>query len=452
MTVSPEERKRLQQLFAKGSQVAAKGDFDYATTMFQTCIEKDPANRLYAENFVGNLQKKYGNNKSGVMMAGFKSAGSKTMLEKAQLSKDWLGVIKSGMEILKLNPWDVNALVKMAYACEKLQYDETEVFYYEKALDKDGKDYEVNKKLGAAYHRLKEFDKALVCYQRAHQAKPADHEIPRIISNISVEKSIAKNKMEEAQTTQDIKVKMEGGEGRRLSVEEELEKSLAKDPSQVGKWLELADRYRVAERYAEADSALNRAFEVSKGDLNVVERLEDVKITTRRDQVESARIKAQEENHPARTEEHKQLKKTLLEEEVVYYRSRVERYPQNLEYRYALAERLQEKGDFKEAIESFQKAKADTQKRGRVLLELGICFYNIRQVPLAMNHFKEAVDAIPDTDDEQKKRALYLTGKLALLVVKDYAAAKTYLNRLASMDFSYKDVSDLLEKLANADS
>ena len=63
-----------------------------------------------------------------------------------------------------------------------------------------------------------------------------------------------------------------------------------------------------------------------------------------------------------------------------------------------------------------------------------------------MNHFEQAVQEIPDREQEYKKLAYYRAGKLAM-GLKDLAKAEKYLTTLASMDYTYRDMSDLLERL-----
>ena len=64
-----------------------------------------------------------------------------------------------------------------------------------------------------------------------------------------------------------------------------------------------------------------------------------------------------------------------------------------------------------------------------------------------MSHYESAIQEIPDRDADNKKRALYLAGRLAM-ALKDLEAAEKHLTTLAGLDFTYKDVSALLDKIA----
>ena len=75
--LTPQHRKRLQQCFETASSNSRKGSFDYATTLLTTCVLGDLGNSIYLQTFLGNLQKKYNDNKKGSKLAGFRSARAK---------------------------------------------------------------------------------------------------------------------------------------------------------------------------------------------------------------------------------------------------------------------------------------------------------------------------------------------------------------------------------------
>lgn len=64
-----------------------------------------------------------------------------------------------------------------------------------------------------------------------------------------------------------------------------------------------------------------------------------------------------------------------------------------------------------------------------------------------MRHYEQANEEIPDRDADNKKKTLYLAGKLTLFL-KDLTVAERYLTTLAGLDFSYRDVAELLDKIA----
>ncbi len=63
-----------------------------------------------------------------------------------------------------------------------------------------------------------------------------------------------------------------------------------------------------------------------------------------------------------------------------------------------------------------------------------------------MSHFEQAVQEIPDREQEYKKLAYYRAGKLAMML-KDLPKAEKYLTTLASMDYTFRIRPSLLERL-----
>src|SRR5262249_46647352 len=148
--------------------------------------------------------------------------------------------------------------------------------------------------------------------------------------------------------------------------------------------------------------------------VQVQEAIEDVQLKALRSQMIAADATAKKTGKPADLKAFESIRATLVEKELQTYRNRCERYPNNLAFRFELGRRYQLNGNIKEAIRELQVAKADPRKRGACMLALGDCFYTIKQYPLAMKHYEDAVQDIPDRDQESKKKALLRAGKLAM--------------------------------------
>lgn len=124
---------------------------------------------------------------------------------------------------------------------------------------------------------------------------------------------------------------------------------------------------------------------------------------------------------------------------------RIQRHPGHAGYHYEYGVLLQRQRQIKEAIGEFQQAKADQTRKAECLLALGQCFQMIKQDKLAMTHYQEAIELLPEGDN--KKKTLYLAAKLAF-ELKNYDKAEEYGHQLAAIDFAYKDLGDLLDKVA----
>lgn len=449
--IPPAKRRILQQQYERAAKMMATGNYDYAAEMLTACVIGDPGNPMYAQNYLSNLQKKYNNNKKGGKLAGLKGAGTKTSMKRSSMTKDWLSVLKSGMEFLKRNPWDAGTLLAMGEACEHMGHEESQVAWLKGALDGNITDVDVNRRLARALEAQGDFDAAILCWARVRQGKPGDEEASKGISNCTVKRTIKTAKYEEAESSTDVMADKQAqqdklGGGLKITAEQQLEKAIKKAPADVNNYLELADLHTRHDRYPEAEQVLLKAMEISGGDLAVRERLEDAKLRKLRDQVLIAEKRHQEEGSEDSGKLHKRYLIELNTVETEYYSSRSERYPNHLGYKFELGLRLQKAGQVTEAIKLLQEARADTNRRAEVHLALGECFQQIKQYKLAMSNYETAIAEMSDRNVESKKKALYRAAKLAV-GLKEADAAEKFANELAGIDFAYRDVPDLLEKI-----
>jgi tetratricopeptide (TPR) repeat protein len=178
----------------------------------------------------------------------------------------------------------------------------------------------------------------------------------------------------------------------------------------------------------------------------VREHLEDRQLRWARHRVHVAEQQVAVDDTPQHRQTLEQLRSSQIRQEIEVYRSRSDRYPENVTWRYELALRLKADGNYDGAIKEFQAVLQDDRRKGAVALELGECFQKIKQYQLAFQSYQTAVDALTDREADLRKRALYRAGVLAM-GLKDVDSAQKYLSTLAGIDFGYRDVADRLDKL-----
>ncbi|MBN2473572.1 MAG: tetratricopeptide repeat protein [Pirellulales bacterium] len=439
--ITPAKRKRLQQIFSHASKQMAQENYDYATELFSQCVIGDPANLIYAQSYVGNLRRKYNNNRTGSKLAQFKERGARGALKKASGQGQWDDVIKHGLKVLTVNPWDVPALTSMATAAEESGDEECELFYLKCALEANSKDPDVNRQCAKALAARREYDQAIACWHRVEQARPGDVEAQRAIASLAVEKTIFRGGYDD----DDEQRKLKSGRKdqpqqpvrRELTPEEKLEQRIAQNPKDMDAYHELAQLHFQNEDYKAAEELYERAYRASDEDPDIRERWEDAQLRRMRQQIALA----------TDDETRKKLRSELIQKELVFYQNCCERYPNNLAFKYDLGLRYQLSGQYNEAIKQFQVARNDPRRKGLCMLSLGKCFEKIKQFKLATTHYDASIAEIPDRDTINRKDALYRAGRLAI-ALKDLDAAEKHLTRLAEMDFGYRDVSELLDKIA----
>ncbi|MDR1923267.1 MAG: tetratricopeptide repeat protein [Planctomycetaceae bacterium] len=448
--ISAEERERLQRLFANGNKQMMLQSYDYANDMFKECFLRDPGNIIYLKSFLENLKKKYGGKKKksffGMLTGGKKEASTEKRAEV---------ILKSSIESLQTDPWNVNALLSTAGACEVLGYHDTAIELYKAAVESEPNNVEANKICAKALRENADFDGALLCVMRVLKARPNDMEAERLQKDITIEKTIHKGKYAtgDSSKVRDTAANMKSGiaenedaMGRPLTYIEQVERRIKKNPNDLANYIDLAQHFYQAANYEKSEEYYKQAVEISKQDPEMIERLLDAQKQKLHTQV----LKLKDEFAKNKTEETKnefyKQKEELDKKNLELAIHRIKCHPNHAGYHFEYGILLQKQGNFKEAIAEFQNAKADSSRKGECLLAIGQCFQQIKQYKLAMEHYQESVELLSDAD-ENKKRGLYLVAKLAF-AMEDYAKAEEYGHRLAAVDFSYKDLGELLDKVA----
>lgn len=445
--LSEGKRRRLQQLFEHGTLQFNQSNFDYATELLRQCVVGDPGNVIYVQRYLENLKKKYNNNKKGNPMAFLSGRGAKGAVKKAFQKSDWLETVKAGVEALVWNPWDPDVLVNMATATGNLGFMDAPLAYLKVALEGNPKDPAINKVCALALEDLGRITEAYQCWRRISEVRNGDEDAERHMARLSVARTINESGFSAGGTPsagRKVISKTESGASVEMTHEQFLEKKIREKPKSPDAYLELGEIHTQNEHFEKAAAVLKKGFE-SCGDVNgLQERLEDVEMRLMRQNL--AKV---EKAEGRQSETWKKLRADMNTKEMEIWEARCQRYPNNLSFKYDLGLRYQMQKMYQEAIQQFQQAKKEPRRQGVCCLALGQCFQEIKQYRLALSNYEEAITVIPDRDGDNKKKAYYLAGKLAM-GLKEYDVAERFLASLADLDFSYRDVSDLLAKLEKA--
>lgn len=143
------------------------------------------------------------------------------------------------------------------------------------------------------------------------------------------------------------------------------------------------------------------------------------------------------------------MRTDLNRRELEIFRDRSERYPMAKRFKFELGVRLKRAGSYNEAIKQLQQVRNDANRKGLAFLELGECFASakVKQYKLALTAFETAIESLSARELDDRKKALYFAGKVALHL-KNVEQADKHLNELAGLDFNFRDVESLLDKLA----
>ena len=474
-SISPSLRRRLHECYERATELMkeAKYDYDYVHQFLSQCVKSDPGNAVYLDAFLDNLQRKYNNNKRGAML----KLGGKGPFKKASAARDWKQVFKLGPEVLKTNPWDVPTLRTMAEACAEHGSSQTELRYLKNALDPNPQDADVNRHCALTLARIGQFDQAIICWTRVDEALQGDEEAQRMISQLQIAKSgLARDDSKSAAPSRGAKQPAgqqpagqqadgqqadgqqaagrifglgdtPGRKGIELTHRQKLEQAVANNPTDTDSYFELANVHVNEGRLGDAAHVLTKAVSASGGDIRARERLEDIEILRKAEQVTIAEQRAASGEDPQASQLAEQLRSDLNRFEMEVYSARSERYPQDGAVQFEFGRRLKQAENYRMAVPCFHQAIHHPELRQAALLELGECLQRTRQYGPALECYLTAVVSAQEANDvEVEKTARYRSGLLAF-GLKNYTTAESHLAALIELDPGYKDAAARLDKI-----
>ena len=214
-------------------------------------------------------------------------------------------------------------------------------------------------------------------------------------------------------------------------------KDIQREPQNMNFRRALADLYVRAERYDDALQALDEATKAAGRSDPQIERTTSAIKVKKFDAAIAAAKEAGDEGAAAAQEAGKA---EFLYADAV---EMVKRYPNDLQFRYELGYQYYLRQQYNEAIEEFQLAQRNPQRRTRALYYLALCFREKGQPDIAFEQLQKAASELT-LMDETKKDVVYEMGVLAdQMGRKDEAIG--YFKEIYSVDIKYRDISQRIE-------
>lgn len=455
------KKKFAAESFKKGTEAMAKQNWDYAIEMTGQAVKLDPGNLLFRQTLRGCERRKYPKG-TGAKMAGMRLMGVKGSIKKARLTKNWTQLDQSAEEGLTLVPWDAELNADAGEATSHLGHTDVAVQCYKWAVESDPNNKILLKALGLLLEQKGEFVDAIKYWDRAFKLDPLDMEARSKITQLNASSVIRDGDFTEEDGTkkersiEDIrktisKQKPAGGaaDGPGQSEEADLQRAIRKDPDNKDAFLKLADFYRRGGKLEDAGAMYQKALELSGGDPNIREQLEDVELDLMRKNVELVKASAAKKSGDEEAEaQAKAQQLELLKREVETYRTRVDRHPNDLKLKFTLGERFYKLKMFSQAIPLFQAAVQDNRLEGQALLLLGKCFINDKKGILARKQFEKAVSKLNAIEHRDAfLETHYYLGRLCE-EAKEVDKAGEHYGEVLAVDYEYKDALKRLEGLS----
>ncbi len=312
-----------------------------------------------------------------------------------------------------------------------------------------------------AYKTLEQFDKAIAALQRAVRLRPDDGELSDEYKNLSAELTMARGKYNtsadfresikdrESQEKLHAQASVIKTEDYRVKAVEDARKKIAQNSELPANIFELAD----ALSGLETDQAENDAIALlentykTRSDFSFKRRASLLRIKQLKRKLKEA--KAALETNPGDAQAKaltEQLSAQLNSMELEHYRLCVQNYPTDIGAKYEYAIRLVRNEQYNEAIPLFQEAQKDPRRKIAALNKIGFCFSMKGWLADAIDVYTQAIDSHEIKGDAIGKELRYNLARAHEQQGDTDKALEIY-RKIAQSDFTYKDVSQRVDKL-----
>lgn len=445
--VAPFARER----FEKGVAAYNKGNYDYAVELFMDVLNIDPA-LFEARKYLRASQHKRLGEKKGLFKSVIGRASSSGTLAKAQMlaRRNPTEAMQLAEKVLNGDPENLSAHRVIADAASILELRETAVLSLEIIFKRLPNDTKITLQLADAYADAGRIAKAMSLYEDVVKANPNNAELHQALKDLSARQSLAEGGYGALEggsgSFRDVLKDVEGAgsleaEGRLVKSAEvsgrliaEQERRLEADPENMQIVRTLAELCMQANDFGRA---LQYYAKLKQSDAGMDPSLDQAITTARLRWFDQRLANAADEDERAG------IARERREFELEDAMERAKRYPSDLPLRFDLGRLYFEAGKLKEAIQEFQKAQNNPQRRVQSLGYLAQCFSRRGMNDVAIRTVERALEDKQGFDGE-KKELLYLLGTFHEATGHMERAIEPY-KQIYEVDIGFKDVADKVD-------
>ena len=444
--------RKTRDLYEKAMSALERGNAGYALDMLKQVIAVEPRFTLARKNLRLAQVKAALAAKPNAMTHQMSSLkGAFTMMgAQGKLKKDPKAALDGAEKLLAVDPLNLSFLKFFAQAAEAAEMTELATQTLEIARPYYAKNIEFLRLLARLYIATNQPGGAKDCYATVAELLPNDQVAIKNLKDAAALdtmkvggwndmksdfRSKLKDKKEAILLEQQAK-SVKGDSDIGTLIAERL-KDIQREPMNMNFRRALADLYVRAERYDDALQALDEATKAAGRSDPQIERTTSAIKVKKFDAAIAAAKEAGDEGAAAAQEAGKA---EFLYADAV---EMVKRYPNDLQFRYELGYQYYLRKQYNEAIEEFQLAQRNPQRRTRALYYLALCFREKGQPDIAFEQLQKAASELT-LMDETKKDVVYEMGVLAdQMGRKDDAIG--YFKEIYSVDIKYRDISQRIE-------
>ena len=447
----------VRDMFNKGFSAMERGNLDYAIDMFIHCVEAEPL-FLRARKFLraAEIKKLKASGKGGFAQSIADALVMPTYFTAQAMLKGGkaMEALAQSEKLLRKAPLNMMFVKVFSQAAEAAGLPEVAIQTLAMAREHYPDNTELLNWLGRLYMKTNQSHLGRECFEALVNLHPHDAEALKALKDSMAISSMARDGWSDAAATggsfrRMIKDEKEAalleqeakavrGEQDVSDLVEEVLSKIQREPENINYRRELARLYTSVKRFDDAVAALQDAQRVTGSrDPQIDNMIAGVRIQQFDEEI--AALKAAG-NAPG-TEAMEREKQKFIYEDV---KDRVARYPNDLLLKYDYGVALFERAQVNEAIQQFQLAQRNPQRRTRSLYYLAMCFKQKKQYDMAVEQLQTAAAEYAPMD-ETKKDILYELGQI-VEISGDAKKALEYYKRVYQVDIGYKDIAQKIEK------
>lgn len=444
--------RKAREHFDKGFASFERGNLDYAMDMFLLALELCPG-LLKARRFLrAAAVKKSKMQKSNALTRAFGTLGGSGTLLKVQslLKKKPDQALREAEDLLRKDPLNPTFLNAASQAAVAASMPEVAILNLELAREYAPNDAKTLEWLAELYQQVNRMQDARMAYEELVRQQPGKADALKKLKDATALDTMQKGGWSDATSFRDImkdtkQATLMEQQSKAVKTSRDVEALIAetqakieREPQNVNYKRALAELLAKAERHDEALALLQEAQQTTGGADPQIDRLISV---LRAEQFDHIITKLRAAGDEAGATAQELAKKDFVFQDT---EDRVRRYPNDLQFKYDYAVLLFERGLLNEAIQQFQRAQQNPQRRIRSFYYLALCFKQKQQYDIAAEQLEKAASELHLLDDT-KKDVLYELGTIYEAMGKADKAAE-YFKEIYAVDIGYRDVAAKIEK------
>ena len=451
--ISRDDRKAYE----KGNDALIRENYDYAVSLFTQVLEHEPTFYMGRKALRTAQAKKSGG--GGFFKKAFSSVGSSPLVAKGQIAlrKNPVEALHIGEQILNNDANSSPGHRLIAEAAIAMDMPKTAVMSLEILFRNSPKDKHTAIQYANMLAETGEASRAEKILMELAAAAPSDAELHQAVKDLSARKTmteggygaladgqgsyrdILKNEKEAVSLEQANRAQKSEDVTDRLI--REYEADLKIQPNNIRRLRDLAELYRQKKDFARS---LQYYEKIKATDAGASDATIDAAIAQTRVRQFEHQIEQLDATAPDYMDRVAQINADKQAFRIAECQKRVEKFPTDLAIRFEMGVLYFEAGKIGEAIQEFQQAKKNPNKKLAAMNYLAQCFAKRKMFDLAAKTFQEAIKE-KLVFDEEKKELIYNLGTVLEAMDKKEDAIEQF-KLIYEVDIGYKDVAAKVDK------